>query len=181
MISNASAGGSRHLAVVFFDVLLLNDTCMLDVAYEERRRQLERVIQCSPGYVMLAERIRIDMKGRSADKVEAAFARRCAEFEGNSRARCASSSQLMMPDDRGVGLEGGRRRLQRAVVTVGQVEERCARIVAAFCAVSRPQTTFPVLVTPWISPSSERLGTRIAGESWAVRSNLHPETQLMSA
>ncbi|KZW03301.1 hypothetical protein EXIGLDRAFT_828657 [Exidia glandulosa HHB12029] len=81
MISNASASGTRHLAVVFFDVLTLNGECMLDACYDTRRECLERIVRCSPGYVMLAERIRIDMKSSPVEQIAAVFARRCAEFE----------------------------------------------------------------------------------------------------
>ncbi|EJD40837.1 hypothetical protein AURDEDRAFT_170030 [Auricularia subglabra TFB-10046 SS5] len=82
MVSNASASGTRHLALVFFDVLLHNDECLLDTAYESRRACLERIIRCSKGFVMLVERVKIDMKdGKAVESIEHVFARRCAEFE----------------------------------------------------------------------------------------------------
>lgn len=60
MISNGTDGGTRHLALVFFDVLLLDDASLLPVPYGQRREVLERLINVKPGYAMLAERTCID-------------------------------------------------------------------------------------------------------------------------
>ncbi|PIL24908.1 hypothetical protein GSI_12795 [Ganoderma sinense ZZ0214-1] len=56
LISNASDGGTRHLALVFFDVLLLDGVSLLSFPYSDRRNILERTIRVSLGYAMLAER-----------------------------------------------------------------------------------------------------------------------------
>ncbi|KAM5530825.1 hypothetical protein V8D89_015515 [Ganoderma adspersum] len=68
LVSNASDGGTRHLALVFFDVLLLDGVSLLLIPYSERRHILERTIRLSPGYAMLAERTSIDMTRPDADE-----------------------------------------------------------------------------------------------------------------
>ncbi|GBE86340.1 predicted protein [Sparassis crispa] len=67
MISNASDGGTRHLALVFFDVLLLDDTSLLSASYSTRRAILESVVTEIPGYSMLAQRTHIDPLTQDAD------------------------------------------------------------------------------------------------------------------
>lgn len=47
---------SHHLALVFFDVLLLGNASLLNVPYSIRRSMLESVVQEIPGQAMLAER-----------------------------------------------------------------------------------------------------------------------------
>lgn len=47
---------SLHLALVFFDVLLLGGASLLNVPYSMRRSMLESVIQEIPGQAMIAER-----------------------------------------------------------------------------------------------------------------------------
>ncbi|KAH7922581.1 DNA ligase/mRNA capping enzyme [Leucogyrophana mollusca] len=54
--SNASDYTSRHLAIVFFDVLLVGNASLLSVPYSTRRSILESLINIVPGYSMLAER-----------------------------------------------------------------------------------------------------------------------------
>ncbi|KAI1796725.1 hypothetical protein LXA43DRAFT_571479 [Ganoderma leucocontextum] len=68
LISNGSDGGTRHLALVFFDVLLLDGVSLLSLPYSERRRILEGTIRVTPGYAMLAARICIDMTRLNADQ-----------------------------------------------------------------------------------------------------------------
>lgn len=68
LVSNASDGGTRHLALVFFDVLLLDGVSLLSFPYSERRHILERTIRLFPGYAMLAERTSIDMTRPDADE-----------------------------------------------------------------------------------------------------------------
>ncbi|KII85754.1 hypothetical protein PLICRDRAFT_700571 [Plicaturopsis crispa FD-325 SS-3] len=67
LASNASDCGTRHLALIFFDVLVLDDASLLDEAYSTRRSILESVIQPIPGYSMLAERVPITIKRDSGD------------------------------------------------------------------------------------------------------------------
>ncbi|RPD64481.1 hypothetical protein L226DRAFT_545021 [Lentinus tigrinus ALCF2SS1-7] len=82
MISNGSDGGTRHLALVFFDILLLDGTSLLSFPYSERRAVLERVIRTTPGYSMLAERTCIDMKhGDPADALRKTFATLVADYQ----------------------------------------------------------------------------------------------------
>ncbi|CCM02607.1 uncharacterized protein FIBRA_04710 [Fibroporia radiculosa] len=61
LISNASDGGTRHLALVFFDILMLDDESLLQSTYSARRKVLESVIQITPGHAMLSERTAIDL------------------------------------------------------------------------------------------------------------------------
>lgn len=42
---------NRHLCLVFFDVLHLDGTSLLEIPYEERRRALESVVKIVPGFV----------------------------------------------------------------------------------------------------------------------------------
>ena len=68
MLSNATDGGSRHLALVFFDMLFVDDTSLLSHPYSDRRAALERAIEATPGYAMLAERICIDLTKPDAEE-----------------------------------------------------------------------------------------------------------------
>lgn len=67
MISNASDGDSRHLALVFFDVLMIDSVSLLTKTYAERRAVLESTIITRHGYSMLAERRSIPM-GHGVDE-----------------------------------------------------------------------------------------------------------------
>ena len=61
-MSNASDGGSRHLALVFFDVLYLDSVPLTSTPYHARRKLLESLVLPVPGFSMLAERSLIDLK-----------------------------------------------------------------------------------------------------------------------
>lgn len=62
MLSDASDGGHRHLALVFFDVLFLDSESLTSTPYFERRKILESVVLPIPGYSMLAERTPINLQ-----------------------------------------------------------------------------------------------------------------------
>ncbi|GJE91101.1 DNA ligase 4-like protein [Phanerochaete sordida] len=64
LLSNASDDGARRLALVFFDVLLVDDECLLYAPYWRRRARLEALIVPRPGYAMLAERVPVVMQSR---------------------------------------------------------------------------------------------------------------------
>ena len=82
MTSNASEGGTRHLALVFFDILLIDGVPLLSSGYAERRAALERVIKTTPGYAMLAERTCIDLTLPDADEVcRQAFSKLLANYQ----------------------------------------------------------------------------------------------------
>lgn len=122
MISDASDNGTRRLAVVFFDILMLNGGSFLDTPYNERRSRLEEIISCRPGYAMLAERIQLDISSaQAAAQVQTVFARRCAEFEGKSR--CLSSVLCSHLQGRGLSFQGERWALQRLPVSMGEAQE----------------------------------------------------------
>ncbi|KAI0664436.1 hypothetical protein C8Q70DRAFT_947961 [Cubamyces menziesii] len=82
LVSNASDGGNRRLALVFFDVLLLDGVSLLSLSYAERRAILEQVISLKPGYAMVAERTCIDMKNSDGeDTLRRTFARVIADHQ----------------------------------------------------------------------------------------------------
>ena len=54
--SNASDEGTRHLALVFFDVLLLDSRPLTGLPYYQRRKILESILLPIPGFSLLAER-----------------------------------------------------------------------------------------------------------------------------
>lgn len=82
MISNGTDGGTRHLALVFYDVLLLDDASLLPVPYGQRRDVLERLINVTPGYAMLAERTCIDTTLPNGEgMLRRAFARVVADHQ----------------------------------------------------------------------------------------------------
>ena len=70
LLSNASDNGTRHLALVFFDILLLDSTPLLSCPYSHRRSVLESVIKTTPGHVMLSERVPIRMIGSQNEPAE---------------------------------------------------------------------------------------------------------------
>ncbi|KAH9935976.1 uncharacterized protein BXZ73DRAFT_89463 [Epithele typhae] len=82
MSDDASGDGARHLALVFFDVLLVDDVSLLSFPYLDRRAKLEGIVRTAPRYSMLAERVRIDPRRRDAEQiVTTAFAKLLANFE----------------------------------------------------------------------------------------------------
>ena len=85
MLSNGSDGGTRHLALVFFDVLMLNSATLLHKPYSERREILESVINIIPRYSMLAERVSIPMspfvRSGPASQLRQVFAQHIADHQ----------------------------------------------------------------------------------------------------
>ncbi|KAI0761805.1 hypothetical protein BD413DRAFT_646329 [Trametes elegans] len=82
MLSNGSDGGTRHLALVFYDVLLLDGVSMLSMPYGERRTVLEKMINVKPGFAMLAERTCINMRHADAEeRFRRVFARVIADHQ----------------------------------------------------------------------------------------------------
>ncbi|KAH9840015.1 uncharacterized protein C8Q71DRAFT_745448 [Rhodofomes roseus] len=69
LVSNASDDGMRHLALVFFDILVLDGMSLLSAPYSARRATLERLLHLKPGHTMLAERVAIDMRPTAAPGV----------------------------------------------------------------------------------------------------------------
>lgn len=86
LASDASDNGTRHLALVFFDVLVLDSKSLLRTPYSTRRDLLESVIQIAPGYAMLAERFVIPLNGPrgihgAAEQLRNIWAKTIAECE----------------------------------------------------------------------------------------------------
>ncbi|VDB87531.1 unnamed protein product [Peniophora sp. CBMAI 1063] len=63
MDSNAPDDGRRHLALVFFDILLLDSEPLHHHPYHIRRAHLEQTINVKHGWSMLAARQRIQIRG----------------------------------------------------------------------------------------------------------------------
>jgi len=59
--SDASDGGTRHLALVFFDVLLLDSCPLTSLPYHQRKKIMESIVLPIPGFSLLAERSPIDL------------------------------------------------------------------------------------------------------------------------
>ena len=59
--SDASDGGTRHLALVFFDILLLDSRPLTGLPYHQRRKTMESIIFPIPGFSLFAERSLIDL------------------------------------------------------------------------------------------------------------------------
>ncbi|KAL5513320.1 hypothetical protein ACEPAH_3719 [Sanghuangporus vaninii] len=77
---------SRHLALVFFDVLYLNGTTLLSEPYCSRRATLEAIIDPIPMYAYLAHRTEISLSGakgfsRGLKLLEHIFASSIADHE----------------------------------------------------------------------------------------------------
>jgi DNA ligase-4 len=70
LITDSSA--TRHLALVFFDILVLDSTSFLSTPYCDRRSLLESIITPIPGQAMLADRTAIEINGDEAYDIEQA-------------------------------------------------------------------------------------------------------------
>ncbi|KAH8832609.1 hypothetical protein DL96DRAFT_1582827 [Flagelloscypha sp. PMI_526] len=73
---------SRHLGLVFFDILSLNGKDLLHTSYEERRALLEEKITTIPGQSQFSSRWSIDMNSLFPSPVERLkdiFSRNCAD------------------------------------------------------------------------------------------------------
>lgn len=83
MVSDASDEGTRHLALVFFDVLMVDSSSLLYRPYSHRRSILESLINQRPGYAMLSERTAIDMgcRNEARDELTCVFANTIAAHE----------------------------------------------------------------------------------------------------
>ncbi|THH19263.1 hypothetical protein EW146_g1886 [Bondarzewia mesenterica] len=86
LISDGSDDAKRHLALVFFDILVLESESLLSKPYSARRSTLERVITHMHGYALLAERFPIDLRGPNGlaggeEQLRRIFAKHVADFE----------------------------------------------------------------------------------------------------
>jgi ATP-dependent DNA ligase len=85
-MSDASDSGTRHLALIFFDILVLDSVSLLFNSYSSRRSKLESIIRTRPGYILLAERTPIVLNGShniggACNQLRAIWARVIAECE----------------------------------------------------------------------------------------------------
>ncbi|KIM90611.1 hypothetical protein PILCRDRAFT_1874 [Piloderma croceum F 1598] len=86
LMSDASDNGTRHLALIFFDVLVLDSVSLLTTPYSSRRSILESLIQTRLGHIMLAERTPIVLNGpgdivHAGNQLRAIWSRIIAECE----------------------------------------------------------------------------------------------------
>ncbi|KAI0080151.1 hypothetical protein K474DRAFT_1704941 [Panus rudis PR-1116 ss-1] len=85
MISNASDQSTRHLALVFFDVLMLDSVSLIDDTYAYRRAVLESIVVTRYGWSMLAKRWPVQISGVPQEKavgvLERIFAKLIADCE----------------------------------------------------------------------------------------------------
>ncbi|KAH6916220.1 hypothetical protein BKA70DRAFT_1216449 [Coprinopsis sp. MPI-PUGE-AT-0042] len=62
MMSDDDEDEERHLGLVFFDILFLDNQSLLFTPYSERRALLERVVRCQPDRAILSKRFLVDMQ-----------------------------------------------------------------------------------------------------------------------
>lgn len=84
LVSDASDDNTRHLALVFFDVLILDSTPLLSSPYSARRSILESLIVPIPGRAMLSSRTPIERSGanglaRAEKELRRVFAQHIAD------------------------------------------------------------------------------------------------------
>ncbi|KAH7913070.1 DNA ligase/mRNA capping enzyme, partial [Hygrophoropsis aurantiaca] len=80
--SNAFDCASRHLALVFFDILYIGNASLLSVPYSTRRSILESLINIVPGRAMLAERRTVHQgKDRPVEVLRQIWAEKIADHE----------------------------------------------------------------------------------------------------
>lgn len=85
MISDASDEDTRHLALVFFDILMIDSKSLMQNTYAERRVILESTIIPRHGFSIVAERTAIPVDGgpnpTSVGHLEDVFAKLIASHE----------------------------------------------------------------------------------------------------
>ena len=84
MRSDASDEGTRHLALVFFDILLLDSRPLTSLPYHQRRKIMESTVLPIPGISIIAERSPIDLnKGINAasTQLKSVFAQAMADHQ----------------------------------------------------------------------------------------------------
>lgn len=83
MHSNAADNGTRHLALVFFDILYLDSESLVHRPYAERRVILERTVRLRKGYAMLADRVPVDLRSFESGvrQLESAFSKLLADHQ----------------------------------------------------------------------------------------------------
>jgi DNA ligase-4 len=65
----------EHLMIVLYDVLLLDENILLRKPHRKRRRVLESLVKCTPGWAEIGTREKIDFSSRRApEQLRAAFA-----------------------------------------------------------------------------------------------------------
>jgi ATP-dependent DNA ligase len=67
--------------VVFFDILYQDGRNFMELPYERRREQLEKVVKPIEHRSMLAERRRIDMNHRATERLKEIFADHLAKYQ----------------------------------------------------------------------------------------------------
>ncbi|WWD20194.1 hypothetical protein CI109_104670 [Kwoniella shandongensis] len=90
---------SRHLCLVFFDVLHLNGRSLLHQRYDDRRRTLESLVTSIPGFAQLAERTKIPLgvdRHSALEALQDAFKRSSERREEGLVLKAAESTYTNM-------------------------------------------------------------------------------------
>jgi len=73
--ADSPASFHEHLMMVFYDILLLDENILLRKPHCKRRRALESLVKCTPGWAEIGTREKIDFSSRRApEQLRAAFA-----------------------------------------------------------------------------------------------------------
>jgi DNA ligase 4 len=73
--ADSPASLHEHLMMVFYDILLLDENILLRKPHSKRRRVLESLVKCTPGWAEIGTREKIDFSSRRApEQLRAAFA-----------------------------------------------------------------------------------------------------------
>jgi DNA ligase-4 len=73
--ADSPASLHEHLMIMFYDVLLLDGDILLRKPHNKRRRVLESLVKCTPGWAEIGTREKIDFSSRRAsEQLRAAFA-----------------------------------------------------------------------------------------------------------
>lgn len=81
LVSNASDCSSRHLKVVFFDVMFIDGLSLLDKCYRDRRAQLECLVNPILGFASLSHRERVDLYGDPVQIIARIFSEHIASYQ----------------------------------------------------------------------------------------------------
>ncbi|GJJ11411.1 hypothetical protein Clacol_005644 [Clathrus columnatus] len=81
LASNASDCSTRHLKLVFFDVIFVDGEILLNRSYKDRRAELERLISPILGFVSLSQRERVDLKHNAVQSLARIFSEHIANYQ----------------------------------------------------------------------------------------------------
>jgi DNA ligase-4 len=100
LLSDASDDDTRHLALVFFDILVLDSVPLLSHPYSVRRTLLESVVERIPGRAMLADRVPIELNRGAGEEAEKSLRRIFADRIADHQEGIVIKSDEGMYNDR---------------------------------------------------------------------------------